>query len=95
MDTRISFTRRALPLAMVLGLAGCAQTTPRWDITFGDTVRSAFAAQVINPAAARNTNPVAGIDGRTARAAHEHYERASAQPEAAPPSLMNNGGGSR
>jgi hypothetical protein len=30
---------------------------------------------VAQPAAARNANPVTGIDGRAARAAQEQYER--------------------
>ena len=93
MDTRFSsFSRRAVALALVLGLAACAETTPRWDSSFGATVRSTFAAQVVNPGAARNTNPAAGIDGRSARAAHEQYERASAQPQSEPASLMSGSG---
>lgn len=92
MDTRNSrFTLRAALLAGAACLAGCASmgtTTPRWDLSFGDTVRSTFAAQVINPAAVRNTDPVAGVDGRSARAAHEQYERSIIQPQPAPASLM-------
>ena len=59
-------------LALLLG--GCA-TTPRWDEGFGETVRGTLATQVANPAAAANADPVTGLDGRAARAAHERYER--------------------
>ena len=96
MDTRLrSFSRRALLLALAATVTACAETTPRWDSSFGNTVRSTFAAQIINPAAARNANPVNGMDGRAAQAAQQKYESASADPAAgaAPPSLMNGGGG--
>ena len=94
MDTRLrSFTRRLLALALAASLAACAETTPRWDSTFGNSVRSTFAAQVANPCAARNPNPVSGMDGRAARSAQEKYERGASQQEATsmPPSLMNGG----
>jgi type IV pilus biogenesis protein CpaD/CtpE len=92
MDTRLcSFSRRALMLALAASLAACAQTTPRWDSTFGNSVRSTFAAQIADPAAATNTNPVSGMDGRAARTAQEKYERGASEtePSAAPVSLMN------
>jgi hypothetical protein len=68
--------RTGIVLAALL-LQGCVQTTPKWDRQFGDTVRANAAAQVINPAAAANTNPAAGMDGRAARAAQERYEPAT------------------
>ena len=97
MTTRLcSISRRLLLLGAAASLAGCAETTPRWDSTFGDSVRSTFASQVANPAAARNTNPVAGMDGRAARTAQEKYERSASEPE--PPAMstsMMNGSVSR
>ncbi|WP_206085586.1 hypothetical protein [Massilia polaris] len=91
MDTRLCSISRSLPLlALAATLAACAETTPRWDSSFGNSVRSAFAAQVINPAAARNTKPVGGMDGRAAMTAHKKYEsgEASQEPSAAPATLM-------
>jgi type IV pilus biogenesis protein CpaD/CtpE len=64
-----------------LALSGCAATTPNWDRQFGNAVRATLASQVADPAAARNTNPVSGIDGRAARASQEHYARSFAQPQ--------------
>ena len=64
-------------------LPACAVTTPHWDGRFGAAVRATTAAQVANPAAARNPDPVNGIDGRAARAASERYERSFAQPSEA------------
>ena len=54
-------------------------------------MRSTFAAQIADPAAATNTNPVSGMDGRAARTAQEKYERGASEtePPAAPVSLMN------
>lgn len=75
MDTRLCSISRSLSLlALAATLAACAETTPRWDSTFGHSVRSTFAAQVINPAAARNTNPAGGMDGRAAMTAQKKYE---------------------
>lgn len=71
-------------LTAALLLPACAATTPHWDAArFGDSVRAITAAQVADPAAVRNPNPVNGIDGRAASAAHAHYERSFAQPPAA------------
>jgi hypothetical protein len=88
--------RTGIALAAALLVAGCVQTTPKWDRQFGDTVRANTAAQVLNPAAAANTNPAAGIDGRAARAAHERYERSFAEPAANGGStLINSAGGAK
>ena len=64
-----------------LALSGCAATSPAFDSEFGASVRTTLASQVVHPAAARNGNPVSGIDGRAARAAQERYEKSFAQPQ--------------
>jgi hypothetical protein len=55
-------------------LQGCS-STPRFDDHFGASVRANLSAQVINPAAAANADPVSGMDGAAARAAQERYQR--------------------
>lgn len=69
---------RRLPilLVIVLGalLQGCS-STPRFNKDFGVSVRANLAAQVIEPAAGANTNPVHGMDGAAALAAQERYQR--------------------
>jgi type IV pilus biogenesis protein CpaD/CtpE len=55
-------------------LQGCS-STPRFNDHFGASVRANLAAQVIEPAAAANTNPVHGVDGTAALAAQERYQR--------------------
>ncbi len=84
-------TRTLLQGVAVLGLAlsavGCASSTPKYDAQFGDSVRATMAAQVLDPAAVRNTNPVLGIDGQAAQAAHEHYHTTYRRPTAPERSL--------
>jgi type IV pilus biogenesis protein CpaD/CtpE len=72
----MSFQRHPLLLAAILGglLHGCS-STPRFNDHFGASVRANLAAQVIEPAAAANTNPVHGVDGTAALAAQERYQR--------------------
>jgi hypothetical protein len=76
-------TIRPLSTLILLGLlAGCAvsRTTPRWDARFGDATRTAFAQQVINPAAAADTRPVTGTDGQSAAAAQQRYQKSYTDP---------------
>jgi len=72
----MSIRRLPILLAVMLGalLQGCS-STPRFNEHFGASVRANLAAQVIEPAAAANTNPVHGMDGAAALAAQERYQR--------------------
>ena len=81
MSTRFHIPAAGLALLMA-ALAGCAPVTPRFDSSFGDSVRASVAAQVADPAAARNANPVSGIDGRAAQAAQQRYETSFRTPSA-------------
>ena len=71
-------------------LSACVSTTPNWDRQFGQSVRGAIASQTINPAAAANQDPVAGIDAKAALGAQRRYEHSFAHPEAQAPSLLIN-----
>jgi hypothetical protein len=80
-------------LAVLPALLAACSSTPRWDEHAGETVRAALAAQVANPAAAGNANPVEGVDGRAARAAQEAYERSykeARQQTGAPSAMIGN-----
>ena len=79
MNTRTLMQGAAL-LALALSVAGCASPVGRWDAQFGDSVRANVAAQVVNPAAVRNDNAVAGLDGRAAQAAQTNYESSFQRP---------------
>ncbi len=70
-------------------LSSCADTTPHWDRRFGLDTRTTLALQIADPAAARNTDPVAGMDGRSARAAYDRYQKASGEQQQ--PSVLNGG----
>lgn len=70
--------------AALLGLAGCASTTPYWDAHFGDAARSVAAQQVIDPDASLNPDPAAGIDGKAAAGAMGEYQKSYARPQPQP-----------
>lgn len=77
----------AVLLAASAVLAGCAPTAPRYESSFGHSVRAAVAAQTIDPGAVRNVDPVAGIDGRAAAAAQARYEASFRNPTAQEPAM--------
>lgn len=87
MDT---LTLKQLPIKLVLstlmvaGLAGCVNQTPKLDDNFGNAVNAAKAAQIINPDASLNTDPVAGVDGQAADGAMNRYHRSFVQPTVTP-----------
>ena len=82
MSATISRIIAAVATAAVTALAGCASTTPNLDARFGEAVREARALQTINPDAAKNPDPVAGLDGRAARSAMERYQESFKTPPA-------------
>jgi hypothetical protein len=64
-----------LGLTLAAALSGCVQTTPRFDAHFGEAVQLALARQTIAPGAGANPDPVAGIDGASARNAQDNYRK--------------------
>lgn len=67
-------------LASLLG--GCMTTTPMYDKQFGDAVRTVRAMQTLNPDAGNNTtDPGVGVDGRSATAAMDNFNRAYRTPQ--------------
>lgn len=65
-------------------LSACAPTTPQWDANFGNTVRTAFAQQIINQDASQNPDPVSGMDGRAARETMDRYQKSFREPAPQP-----------
>lgn len=84
----MSITTASVRLTALLAssvLAGCSTTTPQLDAVFGQAVREARAAQIINPRASENTDPVMGIDGKAGAAAQQRYQESFQ----APPETFN------
>ena len=65
----------AIILAAAACLAGCVNTSPGWDSSFGDAARQARALQLIDPdAPSRNTGaPLA--DGKAVAGAQKAYAK--------------------
>lgn len=67
----------AIETLVLLGaalLAACAATTtPRTDEAFGESTNLLKAQQVLNPEASRDTDPVTGLDAKSAKGALENY----------------------
>lgn len=61
--------------------AGCG-TTPDVDGRFGESVMLMKAQQTANPDASRNTNPVAGMDGKAAKGVMDNYRDSFRTPPA-------------
>lgn len=70
----------SLPVLLAaLAASGCA-ATPNLDRQFGHSVAQLRARQVLAPQAGANRDPVAGIDGKAAQAAHAAYQKSFAAP---------------
>ncbi|MES2503134.1 MAG: hypothetical protein V4545_11050 [Pseudomonadota bacterium] len=69
---------------VLLHIGACTQPMPRYDSEFGNTIRNTMNAQVIDPKAGSNPDPVAGLDGRAARDAINNYQKSFAKPEPTP-----------
>jgi hypothetical protein len=67
-------------------LGGCGSAfTPNYDQRFGDAVRESRQRMTLNPNAASNPDPVAGIDGKAARETVIRYQDSFK----APPPVVN------
>lgn len=75
------FVLKLLSVSTVCLLSACASTTPQWDANFGNSVRAAFAHQIINPDASQNPDPVSGIDGRAGRETMIRYQKSFSEPK--------------
>ncbi len=76
----------------LIGLLTACETAPRYEAEFGNATRATLNAQIINPDAGNNPDPVAGLDGRAARDAINNYQKSYAQPEK-PQNVFNIGVG--
>jgi hypothetical protein len=86
-------------LAVAAQVTGCvATTTPNTDARMGLATDMMKAQQTLYPDASRNTDPVLGMSGRTAKGALDNYHDSFRKPPAESTSLFSiggNAGGSR
>jgi hypothetical protein len=79
--SRLTLRRASMLCATSFALAGCTSTTPDLDLRFGQSVRLINTMQTLHPDAARNDDPVAGIDGHAAKSAYDAYQKSYSAPE--------------
>ncbi|AIO69943.1 hypothetical protein [Burkholderia oklahomensis] len=91
-----TLTRRlVLAASLAASLGGCMNSTPVWDSRFGDSVRAVMQAQIIDPHAAEHTKSATGIDGKSAAAALENYDKSFQQIEPTPNAFVIGVGGGK
>ena len=64
-------------------LSACVEPAPRYESEFGHATRATLNAQIINPDAGNNPDPVTGLDGQAANDALENYQKSFAEPKPA------------
>jgi hypothetical protein len=76
----------------LLALGGCVATSPKWDASFGDSVRVLKVQQLIDPQAPeRNAQVTPPGDGRTARESMKRHVETYRSPP--PTNIINIGVG--
>ena len=81
--------RSASALCLLFAVAGCVSTTPHLDTHFGESVNLVKAQQTLHPDASRNTDPVNGMDGKSAKSAYDEYQKSFTTSAPPPVSIMN------
>ncbi|RSZ59374.1 hypothetical protein HF313_03025 [Massilia atriviolacea] len=86
--------RIACSIAILLAstvLLGACSSTRNWDARFGKSLRASLASQAIDPGAGRAARSVNGLDGKSAAAAQERYQRSADAPAALAPQSIGGG----
>ena len=84
MKTLKPLIRASVCAGITLSLAGCLTSTPQWDAHFGESVQQINTAQVLNPQASSNSDPVTGLDGSAAASTMFRYDKSFSQPPVSP-----------
>ncbi|HEX7911071.1 MAG TPA: hypothetical protein VF534_23685 [Paraburkholderia sp.] len=82
-----------LVLAACLVLSACMSSTPIWDKHFGEALKSVKEAQIIDPHAGEHALYSQSMDGKSAAAAMDTYDRSFQQPLPAPNAFVIGVGG--
>lgn len=64
--------------AIACTLVGCANNAGREQVGAG--IRVTMATQVMNPGAASDLDPVAGLDGKAAKSGYDAYQKSFTAP---------------
>ncbi|MDP5238036.1 hypothetical protein Q9Q94_00750 [Uliginosibacterium sp. 31-16] len=84
---------RCMLIIAAASLTACtATTTPRTDDQMGDSLHIIKAQQIVNPEAARNRDPVSGLDSKSAKGAMENYHESFRKPKSDTGSSFSSGG---
>jgi hypothetical protein len=67
------------PMCMLALLCGCAANLQP-VLPPGAAARATFAMQILDPDASRARHPVTGMDGRSAAAAQQRYQKSFVEP---------------
>jgi hypothetical protein len=65
--------RTLIPILMIGLLASCAAERSRLGMDYGTSYKLATEQQTLNPEAAKNLEPVEGIDAKTSEAILKNY----------------------
>ncbi len=71
--------------------AGCTGLSSQLDRDHGNSVHLAIANQTLHPEAAKNLEPVTGMDGEAAEAVTERYRKDFEKPEPTVPYTLTIG----
>ena len=80
-NLKITILKITTPLALIGMLTACVEPAPRYEAEFGNATRATLNAQIINPDAGNNQDPVAGLDGRAASDVIENYQQSFTEPK--------------
>ncbi len=70
----------SLFMSAMLLLAGCAETTQKWDQQFGSATRQNMQDQIIDPLAGNKKNTTYELDGRVAKEMMIRYQNSYKEP---------------
>jgi len=70
---KLTIIRAALLALLLSGLCACADSEPKTDWKFGESVESTMKSQIANPEAGGD-RPVTGMDGQVAAKAAKRHE---------------------
>lgn len=75
-------------IVVIIGLTGCVSKMTRLEEDYGNSFKLSKSNQILNPEAAKNLEPVYGIDGPTAEIIMDKYRGEFEKRETSAPSYL-------